>query len=88
MIRDLFKKIREEKSRECKGCSSFASTSLGFIKCLLPPVYSEIKKCPCKECLVKVTCFDPCRLFGDYRESIPGRHKEALGVLYKGIFYE
>jgi hypothetical protein len=37
---------------DCKGCGS---------KCLAESFPEESIKCPCIICLIKVTCFDPCK---------------------------
>lgn len=48
-------------NKECSGCISFNN---GFRECQLTKLGTEdIPNCPCKICLVKVTCKNECNNF-------------------------
>ena len=65
------------KDIRCRGCTILK----GNFRCVLKEViirWPEIKiKCPCFECLVKVTCMEQCheriKYFSDNAERIPDR---------------
>jgi hypothetical protein len=53
MIRRLILPNPKLVDEECKGCSEFNS-------CLVRSIKSRRKICPCRQCLIKVTCTEVC----------------------------
>ena len=60
--------------KECKGCLSFKSRCMSYIGYTNKFHWKIFKDqfCPCKQCLVKVTCKDPKYMYAQvmYRKDI------------------
>ena len=82
MVSNFFKKMVKEKRKLCLGCDSFVVNSTGNLNCGLPPIYNSKDKCPCFECLVKVTCTKSCDKFKNFKNIIPRHHLSALQNIY------
>lgn len=69
-IKEDVKIDRLDLDEECKGCNEVTFAS-GEIICgsFMPPKYfkdGQKIECPCKKCLVKLTCVQPCVEYEEY----------------------
>lgn len=53
---------------ECEGCSVYGVAPDCFA--------ADIEGCPCKSCLVKVTCLKPCENLGEHLNKAKAAQKE------------
>lgn len=53
---------------ECKGCNDFTDGQSCFIRDI--GSLEDIKLCPCRDCLIKVMCFQACDEYGFLSEKI------------------
>ena len=59
---------------ECRGCSAYYGEKSRCIVKLDPHI--NIYECPCRICLVKGVCIDPCQKFRDYLNHRRGNDNE------------
>ena len=62
-------------SNECKGCIVYSEKRKVCASGIIPHI-SEIKQCPCLNCIVKIMCKSVCQEFKIYSELSGIRAKE------------
>jgi hypothetical protein len=69
---------------DCRGCTSYIRGVCVLIETGRIPV---VAKCPCRDCLVKVTCESACETYSELTDnSVDLLEEEDQGLLWKQQF--
>jgi hypothetical protein len=71
------KKTKPRFRKTCKGCITEARVSKCYIQ------YKDMLKCPCKNCIVKVTCEEYCDEFHRIRLREQLKNERAMSGMFK-----